>query len=371
MDSIFMKQAIVEARKGVGFTSPNPPVGAVLVRKGTIIGAGHTQPVGGAHAEVMAVRDAKKRGNPTKGATLYVTLEPCAHFGRTPPCTSLVIEEKIKKVVVGMKDPFPKVQGRGIAFLKKEGIVVDAIAKSTEEYKDIRKILQPFLKWAMTGLPYITMKAAVSLDGKVATRTKHSMWITSTLARRDARLERSLCDAVLVGSGTAVADDPTLAPHGKWRKTRMLRIIIDPTLSVKTSLNVFRDQHALVATTSQVLEKDKKRFEKVSIEYKSFGSHRVSWKRLFQHLGKKDIQHVYVEGGASVHGSLFDDAQGDPLLIDRVLWYIAPKMIGGAGAVSAVGGKGLGAVPEKTSFSHRRFVPIGQDMKFEGLLNWY
>ncbi len=365
---MFMQRAIELAKKGIGHVSPNPAVGAVLVKKGKIIGEGWHRKYGGPHAEVEAVKNAREN---VKGATLYVTLEPCCHFGKTPPCTDLVVSSGIKKVVIGMKDPFPKVHGKGFGILKKNKIEVEYLSKSSPDYKAIRTMMQSYIKWMTTGLPYITLKAGISLDGKVATRTGQSQWITSDRARKDARMERSLCDAVLVGSGTVLADDPELAPHGRFRNKNLLRVIIDPALELKTSLDVFRDENVFVACSNLASEKNREKFKKANIDFKSFGVKKVSLKKLLQHLGKKYVQHLYVEGGSGTHGYFVDDAYYDPLLVDRVLFYIAPKIIGGVDSLPAVGGRGFATLEKSLKLDNVETSMVGDDLKYMGVVNFY
>lgn len=367
----FMQAAIDEAKKAVGFVSPNPAVGCVLVKKGMIIGKGHTQKPGKAHAEIMALRDAKRKGNSPKGATAYITLEPCCHFGKTPPCIDALLAAEVSAVVMGMVDPFPKVHGRGRQILLKKGVRVSVLAKQSPLLPVIRAINQQYFKWAESGLPYITLKAGMSLDGKIATRTGESKWITSEKARKDARVERSRCDAVLVGAGTVRADNPELAAHGKYAKKPFLRIIMDPHLSLATKHHVFRDEHVFVATTNQASEKDRARFERAGIAFKSFGPKRISIKRLMQFLGKLDVQHIYVEGGSGTHGYFCDDAKMDPLLLDRILFYIEPKILGGKDGVPVISGKGVSKVADGLELSLETVEMVGGTMKVEGFVNTY
>ncbi|MBP9760921.1 MAG: bifunctional diaminohydroxyphosphoribosylaminopyrimidine deaminase/5-amino-6-(5-phosphoribosylamino)uracil reductase RibD [Candidatus Magasanikbacteria bacterium] len=367
----FMLEAIHLAHRAKGKTAPNPTVGAVFVRDGEIIGKGYHKKAGTPHAEVLAARDAQKQGYTIEGATLYCTLEPCAHYGKTPPCADFLIQKKIQEVVIGMQDSFRLVNGGGLKKLKDAGIRVTVLPKTDALYKKIQLLNQPFLKWATTGLPYVTMKAAVSLDGKIATATKQSQWITGERARQDARRERSMADAVLVGAGTVTDDDPELLPHGAFRSKQLLRIIIDPTLSLPLSKKVFRDPHVLVATTELAPKETKLLYEKNGIPVKSFGKKRVSIKQLLQYLGKQEIQHVFIEGGAGVHGSFYDESLADPLILDRVLWYVSPKIIGGVTALSAVGGEGIRTLKEAKPLTDVVLHHVGQDMKIEGYWNIY
>lgn len=362
MQEEYLKIALELAKKGVGHTSPNPTVGAVIVKNKKIIGKGYHKKAGGPHAETVAMESAK---GSLKGATLYVTLEPCSHVGKTPPCTDAIIRAGIRKVVIGMRDPNPKVNGRGAQKLKRAGVKVEFLDKKTALYKDIRTLNQPFIKWMKTGLPLVTMKAGMSLDGKIATKTGKSKWITSPEARKDARLERSMHDAVLVGSGTVAADNPTLAAHGPYKHKKLLRVIIDATLTTKTTSTVFRDSNVFVACTDRATKKQQRLYEKKGIAFKSFGKKRVSIKKLLQYLGKQGIQSVYVEGGAGVHGSFCDAKQ-----VDQVLFYIAPKIIGGDGK-QVVAGSGVANLGDALGVVEWDCESVGVDIKLQTILQRY
>ncbi len=367
----FMQRAIELAKKALGKTSPNPVVGAVLVQEGKIIGEGYHRKAGTAHAEIRALRDAEKNGHSVKGATLYITLEPCCHHGQTPPCTEALIEARVAHVVMGMIDPFPKVHGKGRDALQDAGIEVSCLTKQSTLAQEIHSLNQSFFKWAESGLPYITLKAGMSLDGKIATRSGDSKWITSEKARKDARIERSMCDAVLVGAGTVRADDPELGPHGTFVKKPLLRIVMDPTLTLDLSQRVFRDAYVFVATTNQASEKDTQRFEQAGIAFKSFGQKKISLKRLLQFLGKLDVQHIYVEGGSGTHGYFCDDARIDQLLVDRVLFYVEPVLLGGKEATPVVGGRGVKHVVDGIHLIDTTTQMVGGTIKVEGFVNIY
>lgn len=365
----FWELAFTEAEKALGFVSPNPAVGAVLVKGGKVVSVGHTQKPGKNHAEVEAI---KKAGSRAHGATLYVTLEPCCHVRKlTGPCTEIIIKAGIKKVVVAIKDPNPEVSGKGIAVLKKAGIVVELISIKSEIARRAREINQSFFKAMQTGLPYVILKAGITLDGKIATKTGESQWITGVEARVDARLERSLCDAVLVGVGTVKADNPELAPHGKFKNKKLLRIIIDPELSLDKKYKVFRDENVLVVCTAKAPEARKKYFTKNNINVVDCGEEKISWRSLLEYLGEQKIRSIYVEGGAGVHGSLVDAARQDFLLLDRVLFYIAPAIMGGAQSKTAIAGNGPEKLTELLHCSETQAKKIGQDFKITGYLNHY
>lgn len=371
MNHFFLKHAIEMAQKGLGHTLPNPAVGAVVVKENKIVARGWHKKAGERHAEIVAMDEARAAGIDLKGATVYITLEPCRHHGRTPPCTDRIVQEGIARVFVGMRDPFDRVNGRGMAVLKEKGIDVQSLKKDTPLYREVADLNQPFIKWANMSLPYVTMKAACTLDGKIATRAGSSAWITGEQARSDARRERSMCDAVLVGSGTVRADDPELAAHGEYTGKPLLRVIIDPSLTLPKTMKVFRDVNVLVATTGRALEQAGQAYADRGIETRAFGATRVSIKQLLQYLGQRSIQHVFVEGGAGVHGSVFEEALLDPLIVDRVLWYMAPMLFGGKSALSAIGGTGVESVPSAFRIPHMDVTHLGVDFKLSGRINVY
>ncbi len=365
----FWELALSEAEKALGFVSPNPAVGAILVKANKVVGVGHTQKPGHNHAEVEAI---KKAGTKAKGATLYVTLEPCCHVRKlTGPCTDVIIKAGIKKVMVAVKDPNELVNGKGITVLKKSGVMVELLASKSEIAKRARAINQPFFKAMQTGLPYVTLKAGVTMDGKIATKTGESKWITGSEARVDARLERSLCDAVLVGVGTVKADNPELAPHGKFKNKKLLRIIIDPELSLDKKYQVFRDENVLVVCAAKAPEARKKYFAKNNIAVVDCGEEKISWRSLLEYLGEEKIRSIYVEGGAGVHGSLVDTARQDFLLLDRVLFYIAPSIMGGKDSMVGVGGEGPEKLSEILHCRESSCQKIGENFKIIGFLNHF
>lgn len=363
----FLGKAYELAKKGQGFTSPNPCVGAVIVKDGKVIGRGYHKKAGEAHAEVEAVNDALSKNVELKGAEIYVTLEPCCHHGKTPACTDLILKHGIKKVYIGMKDPFESVNGNGAKVLSQNGVEVEFC-----DFAPVFVILnQPFIKMVEMGLPYVVLKAGMSLDGKIATAGGESKWITGEKARKDARLERSMCDAVLVGSGTVLKDDCELASHGKFAKKNLLRVVIDKDLTLKLGAKVFRDKNVFVATTDLASKQNCKRFEKAGIEFESFGENRVDFEKLFRCLVKKGILSVFVEGGAKIHGALLDAAGRNPFLIDRLVFYVAPILLGG-GSLNVLGGESAQTLKE--AFKFPLFNPverIGEDLKITASVNFY
>lgn len=362
----WMLRALELANKGVGFTSPNPAVGAVIVKNRKIVGQGYHHKAGGKHAEAVALKGTTNKEQGTKEATMYVTMEPCCHTGKTPPCVDAIVAAGIKRVVVGMIDPIQHTNTKGIQELRRRGVRVDVLDKTSVLAREIRKLNQPFVKWAKTGLPYVILKAAVSLDGKIATRVRESKWITSAEAREDARLERSRWDAVLIGAGTVFVDDPELGAHGAYEKKRLLRIAIDPELKLPLTKKIFRDGNVFVATTGRASAARRKQYERRGVEFRSFGKTRVSLPALLKFLAKRNIQSMFVEGGSVTHGAFYDAR-----LVDKVIFYIAPKIIGGVDGLSAVGGAGIATLSEALALRDVRVEKIGDDIKVEGAVHWY
>ncbi len=330
MPKQYMEKALALAKKGLGFTSSNPCVGAVIVKNGVIMGEGWHEKAGEDHAETFAIKSVKKKSD-LKGADLYVTLEPCCHFGKTPPCVDAIVKSGIKKVYVGMKDPFKEVNGKGIKFLEKHGIKVEVLDEKEKLAKEIKKINLPFIKWAKTGLPYVTFKAAISLDGKIGLPGKRIM-ITSKKSRKHAKFQRSLCDCVMIGANTVRVDNPELGVSPEFKGKKLLRVIVSSGLNFTLKEKIFRDRNVFVACTKKALKEDRKRFEKAGFEYGIFGKNEVDFMSLFKFLAKdKNVRHVFSEGGGRLNGSLFKQNKKNGLLIDRFLFYTAPKIIGKRG----------------------------------------
>lgn len=380
MHQVFMKRAIELAKKGLGFTSPNPCVGAVIVKGGEVVAEACHKKAGDEHAEILAMKELmKKTGLVTvdfdpslfENASLYVTLEPCSHNGKTSSCAKAVAAAGFKKVYVGMKDPFKKVNGRGISYLKQNGIDVEVLKVGTELAREIQNFNQPFIKWATTSLPYLVMKAGMSLDGKIATSKGESKWITGEKARKDARFERSLCDAVIIGVGTVIADDPELAAHGNFRRKDLLRVVIDPKLRCPLNKSVFRDKNVIVFHSKIATKKNIGKFKKAGIRLKSFGNGKISVKSGLKYLVKMGVQSVFVEGGCGVHGYFYDSFLRDDKIIDKVLFYQAPKIIGGEKSLSVVGGEGVSKLKSVKNLENVKYEVLGDDLKISGVFNEY
>ena len=363
-DEQLMKKALRLARKGSGRVSPNPLVGAVITRKGKIVGRGFHQKAGFPHAEINAIRQA---GDQAKGGTLYLNLEPCCHSEKkTPPCTEAILKSGIKKVVVAMKDPNPKVDGKGISFLRNQGLLVHEGTLKAEA-EDLNEI---FTKYITTRLPFVALKIAATLDGKIATSTGKSQWITGEKSRMLGHRLRNQYDAVLIGRGTVDVDDPELTtrlPLGSKRNP--VRIIVDETLSAPLQAKVFNlqaDDRVIVATTQRAEAAKKKELEKrgievLQIEEKGDG---VDLSSLVKLLGQMKLTSVLIEGGSRINGSAIAQK-----IVDKVYYLIAPTIMGGEDAVSAVGGGSPADLSDCPILKKVKIKKIENDILIEGYLN--
>jgi len=363
-DGWFMREAIVLARRALGRTAPNPAVGAVVVRDGLVVGLGWTSPPGGPHAEVVALADAGERA---AGATLYVTLEPCCHHGRTPPCADAVAAAGVRRCVVAVVDPFPAVDGGGIARLRRAGVTVD-VGTAARAAADLGA---GFFTRLRTGRPLVTAKYAMTLDGRVATATGQSRWITGDVARRCVHLMRDRTDAIMVGAGTVVADDPALTTRlpaeqaGDGGPHHPLRVVVDGNGSSLLSARVFaRDPAArvLVATTTRAPREWSASLAREGVEVLPLGDGPlVDLGALLDELGRRGVNTTLVEGGHRLHGSLFDAG-----LVDRVAAFVAPVVVGGAGAPGPVGGRGVESMTAAIRLAGVRVRRLGRDVLVEG-----
>jgi diaminohydroxyphosphoribosylaminopyrimidine deaminase/5-amino-6-(5-phosphoribosylamino)uracil reductase len=347
-DQGFMRWALALARRGLGKTSPNPAVGAVLVSSGRIIGEGWHKKAGGPHAEVLALRNmeghAKHKQSGERGGralTLYATLEPCCTHGRTPPCTDAIIAADIKRVVVAARDPNPKHSGRGLTILRRAGIRVESGLLADEA----ARMNEAFNKWITTGIPLVIAKAAMSLDGKIATRIGDSKWITSDAARRYAHKLRAQVDAIIVGANTVIHDDPRLTVrHGVRCTKQPWRVVVDARGRCPKNAKLFTDadRSRTIVITSDKSPGHWQRYlplegiTVITLPWKRGG---VDLRAALRALGRMNATSVLVEGGGEMLGAMFD-AQ----LVDRVALFHAPIIIGGCLAVPAVGGKGVAQV---------------------------
>jgi diaminohydroxyphosphoribosylaminopyrimidine deaminase / 5-amino-6-(5-phosphoribosylamino)uracil reductase len=353
-----MQRALELARRGWGRVSPNPMVGAVVVRDGSIVGEGWHEGPGSRHAEVMAL-DAAEDG--VEGSTVYVTLEPCDHTGRTGPCTAALTLAGVRKVVAAAGDPNPVVGGRGFARLRDSGIEVETGVLEPEAHS----LNRAFERHVVTGLPSVTLKMASSLDGKAAAADGTSRWITGPEARSDVQRLRAWADAVIVGAGTALADDPALTVRERpWTRARPpLRVVVDGAGRVATSGRLFAgDARTLVATTDRAPEQRVREWMQAGAEVLALDAGRggVSLTALARALGKRDIQAVLVEGGPTLAWSFVEEG-----LVDRIVVYLAPLLLGGEAAPGVLMGAGFAPVGEALGVQVTSVERIGADLKVE------
>lgn len=354
----YMRRALRLAERGRGAVHPNPMVGAVLVKKGAVVGEGWHARLGGEHAEVAAIGVA---GRQARGATLYVTLEPCNHQGKTPPCTAAVIRAGISRVVIAALDPNPDVQGGGAAALRGHGMEVTAGLLE----KEARELNRGWEKYVSTGLPFVTLKAAMTADGRIATRKGLSKWITGPEARRLVHEMRRASDAVLTGIGTVVADDPELTVRDvpmKGARTP-LRVVLDSRLRISPQARVISDgSPTLIFTTSGRDKKNAGELGKRGAEVITVKADkgRVDLLAVLRELAARDVVDLMVEGGADINASFIE--QG---LADRLCLFVAPRVFGGAGAPAWMGGRGVDRPEQSFVFTWDRPRMVGQDLLLE------
>lgn len=365
-----MRRALRLARRGYGQTSPNPMVGAVLVRSGQVIGQGFHQRAGLPHAEIEALRRAERRGHNPRGATLYVTLEPCSTHGRTPPCTDAIIAAGIKRVVVAATDPNPRHAGRGFALLRRAGIKVVQGVLSAEA----AQLNEVFNHWIVHRTPFVTVKAAMSLDGKIATRTGESKWITGPESRAYAMHLRAGADAILVGVNTVLADDPALTvravdgPGAKMAGARQpRRIVLDSQartpLSSRLVVDDFADLTTIVVTKEAPERRVKALAGKVRVEVAPVRRGGIDLHGLLQRLGEREITSLLVEGGGEVNASFLFSG-----LAQRVAFFYAPKIIGGRAARKGVAGTSISNLRDALLLNEVEYRWLGDDLLLAGLL---
>ncbi|WP_434088476.1 bifunctional diaminohydroxyphosphoribosylaminopyrimidine deaminase/5-amino-6-(5-phosphoribosylamino)uracil reductase RibD [Carnobacterium inhibens] len=360
MDEVYMRMALDLARKGKGWTTPNPLVGAVIVKGGRIIGQGYHQKYGQPHAEVNAIASAKED---VTGATLYVTLEPCSHFGKTPPCSDLLIDKNIKRVVVGTLDPNPLVAGKGIERLRNNGIEV--VTGVLEE--ESQKLNEIFIKYIVTKEPFVVMKNAMSLDGKIATVTGESQWISGESSRKQVHSLRHELAGIMVGIETIIKDDPQLTSR-TLNSRNPIRIVVDSQLRIPIASKVLTQQDkakTIVATTKRANNEKLDTLKQMGIEVIVIKEkyERVDLRELMKVIGAKGIDSILLEGGANLNFSALEEG-----IVDKIQSYIAPKIIGGIEAKTAVEGAGIQLL--KNAFKIDRMTPVmvGEDLFVEGYI---
>ncbi len=361
MDRTYMTLALDLAKKGLGRVSPNPMVGAVVVKDGCIVGQGFHPKAGMPHAEIYALKQA---GNKAKGGTLYVSLEPCNHVGRTPPCTRAILKSGVKKVVAAMVDPNPLVSGAGIRRLRKHGLEV----KVGLLEKEAKRLNEIFIHFITTGEPFGILKVAMSLDGKIATRFKESQWISGRESRVKTHELRGLVDAIIVGVQTVVHDDPLLIPRLAPNLSNPWRVIVDSdgrTPPNSKILEPTRGKKTIVAVSENARADNLKKLQRAGAEILRVPAlnYRVSLKALMSLLGSRGITSALFEGGSEIYASALEGK-----IIQKVVCFVAPGLIGGKEAPSAIGGQGVERLNQMVRLKSMEAVPVGKDLMISGYI---
>lgn len=359
-DAAFLHRAAELALQAQGNVSPNPAVGAVIVRDGVVVGEGHTQPPGQAHAEAVALAQA---GDAARGATMYVTLEPCPHFGRTPPCADAVVQAGIARVHIAALDPAPWSNGKGKRKLEEAGIAT-VLQEDDDAAWDVNAA---YFKFVRTGMPFVTVKFAMTLDGKIATRTGDSRWISGEESRAAVHLVRAHSDAIMAGIGTVLADDPQLTTRdaeGNALPRQPLRVIVDSRGRTPQNSQLFRQPgRTLVAVGGEEAQRSLAWVQEFDAEVIALPAPdgRVDFSSLLGALGERDVINLIVEGGGTVLGSLFDGS-----LVDRVMGCISPVLVGGADAPGPVLGQGVAKIAQAHRLDRLRIDQRGDDIWMSG-----
>ncbi|UCD86092.1 MAG: bifunctional diaminohydroxyphosphoribosylaminopyrimidine deaminase/5-amino-6-(5-phosphoribosylamino)uracil reductase RibD [Deltaproteobacteria bacterium] len=355
-----MKVCLNLARRGEGRTSPNPMVGAVIIRAGRIVGKGYHPKAGQPHAEIEALKDA---GKAALGAEMWVNLEPCNHWGRTGPCTDAIIKSGIKRVFVGMEDPNPRIKGKGIAKLRKNGLLVKLGVMETE----CRRLNESYSKFIRTKTPWVILKAAASLDGKTATRTGQSRWISGELSRRYVHRLRGKVDGILVGVNTIIKDDPLLTARLPGKRVRdPVRIVVDSKLSIPLTsqvLNLKSEAVTIVATTGRASPKKQKKLKQMGAKILTVRSDKgmVNLPALMKKLGALNITSLLIEGGSTINASALSSG-----IVDKIICFYAPRIIGGRQSPGMVGGSGAETLDQAIILEDLRVKRLGEDVLIEG-----
>ena len=352
----YIKQAIQLAKKGIGFVNPNPLVGAIIVKNGKIISEGYHQKFGEAHAEINAINSAKES---LEGATMYVTLEPCSHYGKTPPCAIAITQTKITKVVIGMLDPNPLVAGRGVKILKENNIEVE-VGFCKDELIELNEI---FLHYIANKTPFITLKTAMSLDGKISTYSGDSKWISNEKSREYVHQLRQKNSGILVGVDTVIADNPTLNTRLKNQNcSHPIRIVLDSTCRIPLDsklLNSTEISETIIACTknasTQAIERIENKGVKVIVAEQK--DNKVDFNHLLKKIGELGIDSILIEGGASVNFSAIESGN-----VNKIISFIAPKLIGGNTAKTPVGGKGFEKINEALQLKNISINKFDEDI---------
>ena len=351
----YMELALKLAERGKGYTSPNPMVGSVIVKRGKVIGTGWHKKCGDAHAEACALKEAGKKA---KDGIMYVNLEPCSHWGRTPPCTQKIIEAGIREVIIGMEDPNPVVDG--FQELKFRGIKT----KIGILGEKARKLNEPYVKWMKTKKPFVVVKAAMSLDGRIATRTGDSKYITSKEARKLVHELRAEYDAVMIGINTVVKDNPQLTVRlAKGRNP--IKIILDSKLKILLSANVVKNEpnRLIIATTKKAPKAKIKKLQQsgVHVLVVNMKNERIDLVELMAELGKREVCSIMIEGGAELNAEAIKSG-----IVDKILIFISPKLIGEG--LAALGDLGINKIDKSIKIKKLDYRKIGKDILIEGYL---
>lgn len=360
MNEYYMGLAINLARKGIGKVNPNPMVGAVIVKDNKIVGTGYHEKYGGKHAEINAIENSKESLN---GSTMYVNLEPCSHFGKTPPCVDKIIESKINKVVIASVDPNPLVQGKGVKKLRDAGIEVK-VGVLDEENKKLNEV---FLKYIKNKKPFVVMKVAMSLDGKIATTTGQSKWISCDESRRYVHKLRSEVMSILVGINTVIKDNPMLdcrLENGK----NPIRIIVDTTLKIPIDSKIVSSSkliRTIVVTTKHANINVMKLLEDKGVEILTVNlkNNLVDLKEMINKLGELNIDSILIEGGSSLNFSAVNEN-----IVDKIQVYVAPIILGGESSKTPIGGQGVDDIKEAFKLHKLEYKQVGSDILIEGYL---
>ena len=359
-----MNLALDISKKGYGLVNPNPLVGAVIVKENRIIGTGYHKYFGGNHAEVNAFINATED---VEGATMYITLEPCSHFGKTPPCANKIVSKKIKKVVIAMLDPNPLVAGKGVKILVDNGIDVE-VGMLKDKAEMINEV---FIKYITTKLPFVLMKTAMTLDGKISTYSGDSKWISGEKSREVVHEIRHRYSAVMVGIGTAIVDNPSLTARRKNQKSKQpIRIIVDShgkiLLDSKIVLTAKKYKTILVTTSQISIKKENKIKEKgIEIIKTSTKNNHVNLKELIKILGEKGIDSVLIEGGGTLNFSALEEG-----IVDKIMTFISPKIVGGITAKTSVDGKGFPFISSAINIKNLKVNVLGEDILLTGYINY-
>ena len=365
-DKKYLKMTIALAKKGIGRVSPNPLVGSLITKNGKIIAKGYHQYCGGDHAEIDAIKKAKQS---LKGATLYVNLEPCAHFGRTPPCADSIIKAGIRRVVIGLIDPNPINRGRGIKKLLKAGVLVEAC----EQTKDFEELNEIFIKYITLKSPFVCVKAGQSLDGKIATSTGQSKWITSAASRTKAQILRKKYDCIMVGINTILKDNPYLSCRyrNKLENDIPVKLIIDSHLRTPFNSNIFSKKSpapVMIATTDKASKEKIIKFNDMGVDVlvcPQGKSKDVDLKYLMDQLYRHEISSVLVEGGSKINGSCFDSR-----IVDKICFFTAFKIIGGVHSLNTVAGNGIADLQKAIILDKVKISKLDTDLLIEGKVKY-